>query len=136
MRAEAAAITRASYHARALLVAIMHRRVRPFEALGLDPLGLRLREALLAVRGDSTVPPTKFGVSRAPNGLNTSSCLRIRDHDLPQHVEVFEVLDRAGPSQVEDVLPDSAIARNRPLAIGDTGKGVLDRDALSKSRTA
>jgi murein DD-endopeptidase MepM/ murein hydrolase activator NlpD len=38
-------------------------RIRPFEALGLEPLPLRAREAWLAIRGDASVPPTRFGLS-------------------------------------------------------------------------
>jgi murein DD-endopeptidase len=33
------------------------------DPIGLVPLGVRAREAWLAVRGDATVPPTKFGLS-------------------------------------------------------------------------
>jgi len=41
----------------------MHARLSVFETLGLDPLPLRAREAWLALRGDASVPPTRFGVS-------------------------------------------------------------------------
>lgn len=39
------------------------QRLRPFEALGLEPLPLRAKEALLAIRGDASLPPTRFGPS-------------------------------------------------------------------------
>jgi len=38
-------------------------RITLLETFGLDPLPLRAREAWLAVRGDASVPPTRFGVS-------------------------------------------------------------------------
>lgn len=41
----------------------MSSRIGPLEALGLEPLPLRAREAWLAIRGDSSLPPTRFGVS-------------------------------------------------------------------------
>ena len=41
----------------------MRSRITLFEALGLDPLPVRAREAWLALRGDANVPPTRFGVS-------------------------------------------------------------------------
>lgn len=41
----------------------MNEPVRWFEALGLEPLPLRAREAWLALRGDANVPPTRFGLS-------------------------------------------------------------------------
>jgi murein DD-endopeptidase len=40
-----------------------HARIGVLETFGLDPLGVRAREAWLAVRGDGTVPPTRFGLS-------------------------------------------------------------------------
>jgi murein DD-endopeptidase MepM/ murein hydrolase activator NlpD len=41
----------------------MHARVSWSEALGVAPLPLRAREAWLALRGDASVPPTRFGLS-------------------------------------------------------------------------
>lgn len=41
----------------------MRTRITLFEALGLDPLPVRAREAWLALRGDASVPPSRFGVS-------------------------------------------------------------------------
>lgn len=38
-------------------------RIGVLETFGLRPLPVRAREAWLALRGDGTVPPTKFGVS-------------------------------------------------------------------------
>jgi murein DD-endopeptidase MepM/ murein hydrolase activator NlpD len=38
-------------------------RITLLETFGLDPLALRAREAWLAVRGDASVPPTRFGLS-------------------------------------------------------------------------
>lgn len=40
-----------------------HRPISVLETFGLDPLSVRAREAWLAVRGDGTVPPTRFGTS-------------------------------------------------------------------------
>ena len=40
-----------------------HAPLTVFEALGLDPLPLRLREAWLALRGDKSIPATRFGLS-------------------------------------------------------------------------
>ena len=39
------------------------RQITLLETFGLDPLPLRAREAWLAVRGDASVPPTRFGLS-------------------------------------------------------------------------
>ena len=41
----------------------MTSRITVSEALGLAPLSVRAREAWLAVRGDQSVPPTRFGLS-------------------------------------------------------------------------
>ena len=41
----------------------MHRRLSLVETFGLAPVGERLRETLLALRGDGLTPPSKFGVS-------------------------------------------------------------------------
>ena len=38
-------------------------RITILETFGLDPLRVRAREAWLAVRGDASVPPTRFGLS-------------------------------------------------------------------------
>lgn len=38
-------------------------RLSVMEVFGLDPIGVRAREAMLALRGDASVPPTKFGLS-------------------------------------------------------------------------
>ena len=40
-----------------------HARISVLETFGLDPLGVRAKEAWLAVRGDASVPPTRFGLS-------------------------------------------------------------------------
>jgi murein DD-endopeptidase MepM/ murein hydrolase activator NlpD len=39
------------------------RAISILETFGLDPLSVRAREAWLALRGDGTVPPTRFGTS-------------------------------------------------------------------------
>lgn len=39
------------------------RPITLLETFGLEPLSLRAREALIAVRGDRTIPPTRFGLS-------------------------------------------------------------------------
>jgi murein DD-endopeptidase MepM/ murein hydrolase activator NlpD len=41
----------------------MRQRLSLVETFGLAPVGERLRETLLAVRGDGLTPPSKFGVS-------------------------------------------------------------------------
>ena len=41
----------------------MRKRITLFEAFGLEPLPVRAREAWLALRGDASVPPTRFGLS-------------------------------------------------------------------------
>src|SRR5512143_366703 len=41
----------------------LHRRLSLVETFGLAPAGARLRETLLALRGDGLTPPSKFGVS-------------------------------------------------------------------------
>ena len=41
----------------------MHRRLSLVETFGLAPAGERLRETLLALRGDGLTPPSRFGVS-------------------------------------------------------------------------
>lgn len=41
----------------------MRSRITVLETFGLDPLPLRAREAWLAIRGDGSVPPTRFGLS-------------------------------------------------------------------------
>jgi murein DD-endopeptidase len=38
-------------------------RITLLETFGLDPIPLRAREAWLAIRGDASVPPTRFGLS-------------------------------------------------------------------------
>jgi murein DD-endopeptidase len=58
------------------------------ETFGLDPLPLRAREAWLAVRGDASVPPTRFGLSSLgifhPSlSLKTWLGSRRADHRVP-----------------------------------------------------
>lgn len=40
-----------------------HEKLSFTEVFGLDPIGLRAREAWLAIRGDADVPATRFGLS-------------------------------------------------------------------------
>ncbi len=66
----------------------MSGRLRLHEVFGLSPLGLRAREALLAVRGDGSVPPTRadlssLGILQPGLSLRTWLGGRRRDRRVP-----------------------------------------------------
>src|SRR5680860_1244030 len=48
----------------------------------------------------------------------------------------FEVLQRGGPSEVEEVATDPAIARAAPLSTPDVREAMLDGGALSQALPA
>src|SRR5262245_37169924 len=47
-------------------------------------------------------------------------------------MECLEVLNRAGPSQVEQVLAHATVSGVAPLPCGDVGERVLDGNPLAK----
>ncbi len=64
------------------------KRISIKETFGLDPLPVRAREAWLAIRGDSSVPPTKFdvtslGVLKPWLSVKTWAGSRRRDRRIP-----------------------------------------------------
>ena len=104
----------AKYHDR------MHQRLSLAETFGLAPAGQRLRETLLAMRGDGLTPPSRFGVSRLgisagprgpalardPGGRPAASHLQLfQPHPVPRIGGVVGAQD-PGPSRSPRRKPD------------------------------
>jgi murein DD-endopeptidase MepM/ murein hydrolase activator NlpD len=78
------------------------RRVTLKETFGLDPLPLRAREAWMALRGDSSVPPTRFdasslGVLRPALSLKTWAGAVRPDRRIP----IYNLFNRT-PTAIEE----------------------------------
>ncbi|MBI5479591.1 MAG: M23 family metallopeptidase [Deltaproteobacteria bacterium] len=80
----------------------MHRRLSLVETFGLAPVSERLRETLLALRGDGLTPPSRFGVSSLgifQPALAASLWLGLRPRD--RRVPIYNFFNRTPTPEAE-----------------------------------